>query len=133
MIHHAQCLEFFGVDHHTFPGQWDRATGVTGAAASRHDGEFQVDACFDQQGHFGFGVWRQHHKRVLHPPIGGICDMRHAAHGVKFDVVGHRVFAQHPLGAAAQFGHHFKLPGKFTHSMLGLLYQLAHQDIAFIV
>ena len=71
----AEIFEFFGVDDRRHWRQRNRATGITGAAAARDDGEAELDAAFDQAGHLIFGVWRQHNKWVLDTPVGRIGHM----------------------------------------------------------
>ena len=101
-------LQLFGIDHSRLPGQRNRAAGVTRAAATRHDGQPQVDAALDQARHFNFSVRRQHHKRIFNPPIGCVGDVRYARQAVKFNVVFLGQLAQAATGQAAQVIHFFK-------------------------
>ena len=101
----AHGFELFGVDDHAFPGQRDGAAGVAGATAARDDGQTQLDAALDQAGHLKLAVRREHHKRVLHAPVGGVGHVRDAAEAIKFDVVARRQAGQHPLGLATQRRH----------------------------
>ena len=124
-------LQFFGVDDCAFPTERNSATGVAGATATRHDGQTQIDAGFDQFGHFGFGIGRQHHKRVFNPPIGGVGDMRHTAHGIKADVVVRGVFAQGFFGFDSQAPCFVKTLGKVFDGLSCGVKQLNHHGIAF--
>ena len=130
-FHFAKSLQFFSVDDRTFPTERNGATGVAGATTARHDGQTQINAGFDQLGHFGFGVRRQHHKRVFHPPIGGIGDMRHTAHGIKADIVVIGAFAQSFMGFPAQKTDLIKALGKGFDTQASRIQQLHHHTVAF--
>jgi hypothetical protein len=98
-------LELLGVDDHALPGERDRAAGVAGAAAARDDGEAQLDAALDEQGHLGLGVRAQHHEGIFDAPVGGVGDVRDAREAVELDVVLGREAAQYARGLAAQGRH----------------------------
>ena len=91
-------FELFGVDDRRLPGQRNRTTRVTRAATARHDGQAELDAAFDQAGHFGLGVRCQHHKRVFDAPVGGVGHVADAGKAVELDVVLGRQAPQRALG-----------------------------------
>ena len=130
-FHFAKSLQFFSVDDRTFPTERNGATGVAGATTARHDGQTQINAGLDQLGHFCFCVRRQHHKRVFHPPIGGIGDMRHTAHGIKADIVVIGAFAQSFMGFPAQKTDLIKALGKGFDTQASRIQQLHHHTVAF--
>ena len=128
--------QLFGVDDDRLGIEGNGPARIAGAAAPRNDGEPQLDAGAHQRRHFVFGVGVEHHKRVLHPPVGGIGDMRDAGMAVKADVVArgvgrqrlqHRLAAalgvdepllevQHGLACPAQQpGHHIVAGAAFIH------------------
>ena len=122
--------EFFGVDDHALPGQGNRAAGVAGAAAARHDGQTEFDTGFDQTRHFGFAIRGEHHKRVFDPPVGGIGHMRHPAHGIELDIVLSGAFTQHFLRFFTQTLDLVKLCGKLRHRHLRGGQQTSDRGIA---
>ena len=126
-------LQFFGVDDRTFPSERHSPTGIARAATTRHDGQAQIDTGFDQFCHVSFAIGSEHHKRVFHPPIGGIGDMRDTAHGVKADVVVVSAFAKHFAGFYAQARHLCKTLGKGLHRLQGCVQQSRHHGVALRV
>ena len=132
-LHLGHGFELFGVDHRAFPGQRDRAAGVAGAAAARHDGQAQLETAAHQLGHLGLGVGGEHHERVFHAPVGRVGHVRHAREAIKLDVVVGGELAQRLGGALAQRGHVFKRTGKRIDRAACSGEQLAHQGVAGLV
>ena len=98
--HRGQRLQLLGVDHRRQPRQRNRAAGVTGTAATRNDGEAELDAAFDQAKNLVLAVGMQHHEGVLHTPVSRIGHVRHTGEAVKGDVVlvgDAAEHLQHPL------------------------------------
>ena len=84
-------LQLLGIDHRGHGRQRHRAACVTGAAATRNDGEAELDAAFDQTLDFLLVVRVQNDERILDAPVGGIGDMRDAREAIEGDVVAARV------------------------------------------
>ena len=123
-------LQLFGVDHRALPGQRDRAAGVAGATATRNDGQTQFHAALHQPRHLHLGIGREYHKRVFHPPVGGVGHMRHPREAVKLDVVFGGQAAQQLGGALAQRGDLLKGFRETINRNGGSRQQLAHAGIA---
>ncbi len=85
--HRAHVEQLLGVDDDRARRQGYRATGVTRAAAARDDRQAELDATAHQQRNLGFGIGRQHDKRIFDTPVGSIGDMRDTRQAVKADVV----------------------------------------------
>ena len=96
-------LELLRVDDGRARVERDRAAGISGAAATRNDGEAELDAALHQRADFVLGVRIQHDERILDPPVGGVGHVRHAGEAVERDVVlrgvarqrAHHLTAQH--------------------------------------
>ena len=129
-LHLGHGLELFGVDHRTLPGQRNRAAGVAGAAAPGNDGQAQVDAALHQTGHFSLRVGREHHKRVFHPPVGGVGHVADAREAVKFHVVAGGELVQSLLRLLAQGCHHLKFGIKGIHRTAGGDQEFGHHGVA---
>ena len=125
----ADGLQLFGIDDRAVPDQWHRAAGVAGAAAPGDDGQAQIDATLDQARHLCLGVGREHHKRVFHPPVGGVGDVGHPAQAVKLDVVLRGQPSQQAGGFAAQGSDLDKRGIKCLHCLARSGDQLTHQRI----
>ena len=80
------------------------AAGITGAAAARNDGQSEFNTALDQTRHFVFGVGRQHHERILNPPVSGIRHVRHTREAIEFDIVERGVATKDFIRAATQTG-----------------------------
>nr|GEU28526.1 hypothetical protein [Tanacetum cinerariifolium] len=129
-FHRAHVEQFFRVDHGRHGRQGNRAARVAGAAAARDDGQSQLDTAFDQAGHLLFGVGREHDKRVLDAPVGGVGHVRHALHAVETDIVLFRVAAQHLVGALAQVVDLLEFLAEVGHGLAGRTQQLGHVGAA---
>ena len=129
-LHLGHGLEFFGVDDRALPGQRNRAAGVAGAAAPGNDGQAQVDAALHQTGHFGLRVRREHHKRVFHPPVGGIGHVADARQAVELHVVAGSELVQQLLRLFAQCGHHLKFGIEGMDRAARRHQQLRHHGVA---
>ena len=123
-------LQLFGVDDCALPGERNGTAGIARTTSTRDDGQPKLDTTLDQTGHFSLGVRCEHHKRVLHTPIGGIGYMADPAQAIELDVVFGGAFAQRAHNLLAQFRHVVKLAGKPLDGITGSFQQLGHQDIA---
>ena len=72
ILHAAVQIEFFGVDHRAVGIQRHRSAGVTRAAAARNNHQIQFNQRPHQWRDFGFSIGVDHHKRIFHPPVGGV-------------------------------------------------------------
>ena len=94
---HTDCtqrLEFLGVDDGRIAVQGHCATGVTGAAATRNNGQAKFDACAHNPGHLKLGVRRDHHERHLYTPVCCVRSMRYPGQPAKIDVLYRCFFPQ---------------------------------------
>ena len=129
-FHGAQALEFLGVDDHRSRRERNGSAGVASATAARNDGEAQLNAGLHQGRHLSLGVGHQHHKGVLHTPVGGIGDMRDPREAIKPNVVGCGV-ARKALGhPVAQAGRVLKGLGKACDSGAGQRQQPVHAAVS---
>ena len=129
-FHRAHRLELLGVDDGCLVGERHGAAGISGAAATRDDGQSQLDQASHQTRHLDFGIRRQHDEGVFNAPVGGVGDMRDARQAVEGEVV----LAGHPGQAAqdarAQAGGAVEPGLEFAHCAAGRLQQLTHQFVA---
>ena len=129
-FHRAHGFELFGVDDRSAVGERDRAAGVAGAAAARDDSQIQLDQPGHQSGHLGFGIRGQHDKRIFHPPVGGVGDMRDPCQAIKANVVASGDPAQTAQDAGAQLGCVSKPGLEFVHRARCRVEKLSHQFVA---
>ena len=123
-------FELFGIDDHALPGQGNGTAGVAGTPATRNDGQPEFNAALHQRRHLGFGVRRQHNKRVLDTPVGRIGHMADARQAVKLDVVLGGQAVKHPLRPAAQCRRFNKCGVKSLHRCTSRSQQFADQGVA---
>ncbi|OIQ78441.1 hypothetical protein GALL_398520 [mine drainage metagenome] len=129
ILHRADPVEFFGVDHRTLPHQRHRTAGIASATSARNDGEAQFDAALHQAGNLGLGVRTQHDKGVFHPPVGRIGDMADTRHAVEADAALRAMPAQHLARALAQRGGLVEPCGECGHGVVRAIEQLAYKSI----
>jgi len=132
-FHLAQGFELFGVDDRALPRQRHRAAVVAGAAATRDDGQPELDAALHQPGHLGLVVWREHDEGVFHAPVGGVGDMRDARQAVELQVVARGTPAEHAAGRLAQVPHGTELRREGFHRGPRGGQQFTHQRVALHV
>ena len=95
-----QRLELFGVDHRTVRVQRHRGACVTGAAATRDQGQAAVDAGLDDGRDLVLAIRGDDDKRHLDAPVGGVGGMRYPRQAAEIDVVPARDTAEcaaHPV------------------------------------
>ncbi|KCB25498.1 hypothetical protein L543_4232 [Bordetella hinzii L60] len=126
----ADLVELLGIDDRRLPGQRNGAARVAGAAASRHDGQPQLDTGAHQGGDLFLAVRRQHDKGVLDPPVGRIGNVGHARQAVELDVAARRDPPQHLLRLLAQLVGQVELGLEFGHRRARARQQLHHLGVA---
>ena len=104
-LNRIQALELFRIDDGRERRERHGAAGIAGTASARDDGQTQFEAALDDAGDLFFRIRREHDERILDPPVGGVCHVRHARQAVELDVVLRGDAAEHFLGAAAQVVH----------------------------
>nr|UOZ96921.1 hypothetical protein NCPCFENI_00826 [Cupriavidus sp.] len=122
-------LELFGINHYRLRCQGDGATGVAGASTPRNDGQAQSDTGLYDRGHFGLRVRRKHHAGVLHPPVGGIGDMRDTRQAIELDVLRVGDPGQGFFDLLAQDCHLGKRGIKPDHGLLCQAKQFSHTPV----
>ena len=135
-LHHldfGQLVELFGVDDGTLPGQRDGTAGVAGTAATRHDGQAQIDTALDQFGHFGLGIGGEHDQGILDAPVGRIGHMADTAQAVKLDIVLARMAAQAALHLLAQLQCHAEGALEAVDRLVCQPQQLGHGSITALI
>ena len=84
----AETFQLLGIDDHAVAVQGHRATGITGSAAARDNGQSQRHAGAHHFGHFLLAVRADHHKGEFDTPVGGVGGVRYAGQSAKIDIVG---------------------------------------------
>ena len=92
--------ELLGVDDGRARVERNRTARVAGAAATRDDGEPELDASRDELARLGLRIGIEDDERILDTPVGGVGHMGHPRHAVEGDVVAPRHLRQ-PLDAGA--------------------------------
>ena len=122
--------ELFGIDDYGIRRQRNGAAGIAGAAATRNDGQAELDAVAHQRPDLVFGIGIEDHERILDTPVGGVGNVRDAGQTVEGDVVFAGMLAQDTQHLASACGHRVEVFGKAANGIVGCLEQLRHFFVA---